>query len=185
MSNLAKNLRAYMTEHGYGEEAAAKAIGISQSTLNRLIKSNSSRPIKNPKRDTLEKIATALGLTLDGAVNEVSQPRVAEPAPRYQSQPAQPDLDRLGVALTAIDKALKDVVIQGRLGTLAEALQYAYAETYGMDDIHDRTQRLLFDRIVATRLRDWDERGREAETTGARTTEHRTPAATRPQARRR
>lgn len=97
-----------------------------------------------------------------------------------QSQRALLDIDRLGVALTAIDKALRDVEIQGRLGTLAEAVQWAYGRAFTLRDVADQAQRELFDELVAMHLGSWDGRTGVVETGAG---EDRTVAATRPQAR--
>lgn len=168
MSNVGKNVRWYMQEHDLREQAAAIRLGVSQSTVNRLINTSSSRPNRDPGQSTLQKIAKNMGVSVDALVNAdlsvkgFTGPRIAETQAAYQSHAMQPDLDRLGVALTAIDKALQDVVIQGKLGTLAEAVQWAYAETFGVEDLHDRAQRQLYDRLVSAHLRDWDGREREA-----------------------
>jgi hypothetical protein len=93
------------------------------------------------------------------------KPRGSMDAPPSQS--AGLEIDRLGVALTAIDKALDDRVIQGRLGTLAEVLQFAYQRALKMNDPSDPHQRELFDDVVREHLRGWDGRERVAGT-GAR-----------------
>lgn len=77
-----------------------------------------------------------------------------------QSQSVLLDLDRLGVALTAIDKALADVELQGKLGKLDDAIQFAYAEAFELENPKDKAQRNLLDKLVAERLRDWS--GRES-----------------------
>lgn len=165
MSWVGKNLRWYMREHNLREQAAAARLGVSQSTVNRLVNTNSSRPNRDPGQSTLQKIARSMGVTVDALVNTdlslnpFSATKVAEAQVGYGSQPVLPDLDRLGVALTAIDKALRDVEVQGRMGTLAEAVRFAYLETFGVEDIHDRAQLALYDRIVATHLRDWGSHG--------------------------
>lgn len=177
MSWVGKNLRWYMDTLGMTEPRAAATLGLSQSTINRLINQSSSRPNRDPSQSTIQKLARGMGVSADalmtqdlseiyadGAIfteypdgrGELSLP-AALPAP--QSQPVLPDLDRLGVALTAIDKALRDVEVQGRMGTLAEAVRFAYLETFSVEDIHDRAQLALYDRIVATHLRDWGSHG--------------------------
>ena len=75
------------------------------------------------------------------------------------SQPTGLDLERLGVALTAMEKALDDRVIQGHLGTLAEALLFAYLRSVKLNDPADPHQRELFDDVVREHLRGWDGRG--------------------------
>lgn len=93
-------------------------------------------------------------------VNPLATP-MAAPA---QSQPAQLDLARLGLALTAIDKALAHMELQGRLGLLAESLQFAYARAFKVSDPESAEQRELFDDLVAERLGGvFDERGRVVE----------------------
>lgn len=62
MSPLAAHLREYTRANGLGEVEAAKRIGISQPTLNRLINASSSRPIGNPSQATLQKVAACLKL---------------------------------------------------------------------------------------------------------------------------
>lgn len=69
-----------------------------------------------------------------------------------QSQAATLDTARLGIALAAIDNALRHVEIQGALGTLAEAVQYAYRQSFHIRDITDRAQLELFDELVSERL---------------------------------
>lgn len=84
--------------------------------------------------------------------------------PGIQSQNVQLDLDTLGVALTAIDKALRDVEIQGKLGTLAESVQWAYRRAATMlKDPSDPAQRHMFDEMVAMHLGSWDGRSGAAE----------------------
>lgn len=198
MDWVGKNLRWYMDTLRMTEPRAAATLGLSQATINRLINQSSSRPNRNPSQSTLQKLARGMGVSVDalmsqdlskiyadGAVfteypdgrGELSLP-AATLAP--QSQPVLPDLDRLGVALTAIDKALRDVEVQGRMGTLAEAVRFAYLETFGVEDIHDRAQLALYDRIVATHLRDWGSHGQtESRDVEAGTGQHSEAAATR------
>lgn len=155
MGNLAKNLRDYMQLHELGEEAAAKALGIHQSTLNRLINPGSSKPIRNPSQATLQKIADALEVTVDAVVRRdlsISAHSVDTTEMPIRSHPAKLDLARLGIALTAIDKALAGVEIQGKLGTLAEAIQFAYARAFSVSDVDNQAQRALFDELVAVKI---------------------------------
>lgn len=69
-----------------------------------------------------------------------------------QSQAATLDTARLGIALAAIDNALRHVEVQGKLGTLAEAVQYAYQRSFQIRDITDAAQLELFDELVSERL---------------------------------
>ena len=172
MDWVGKNLRWYMDALQMTEPRAAATLGLSQATINRLINQSSSRPNRNPSQSTLQKLARGMGVSVDalmsqdlskiyadGAIftehpdgrGELSLPA----APQSQSQPVLPDLDRLGIALTAIDKALRDMAIQGQLGTLAAAVQAAYIESFKVEDIHDRAQLALYDSIVAKDLREW------------------------------
>lgn len=199
MSWVGKNLRWYMDTLGMTEPRAAAALGLSQSTINRLINQSSSRPNRDPSQSTIQKLARGMGVSADalmtqdlskiyadGAIfteyqdgrGELSLPAAAA-AP--QSQPVLPDLDRLGVALTAIDKALRDMAIQGQLGTLAAAVQAAYIESFKVEDIHDRAQLALYDSIVAKDLREWRrEHGRaESRDAEAGAGQHREVAAPR------
>lgn len=191
MSWVGQNLRWYMDVLGMTEPRAAATLGLSQSTINRLVNQSSSRPNRDPSQSTLQKLARGMGVTADALMTqdlskiyadgalftqypdgrgELSLPKTA---PGGQSQPVLPDIDRLGVALTAIDKALRDVEIQGKLGTLAAAVQVAYLETFSVEDIHDRAQLALYDRIVAAHLRDWERHGQaESRDAEAGTSQH-------------
>lgn len=122
-------------------------IGISASMFSQL-----QSPSYKIGDDMARKIEAELGLETGWMDN---------PAEGSQSQPAQLDIDRLGVALTAIDKALRDMEVQGSLGTLSDAVQFAYGETFELGDIRNSAQLALFDRIVATHLRGWNGQERE------------------------
>lgn len=98
------------------------------------------------------------------------------------SQSALLDLDRLGVALTAMDRALADVELQGKLGTLRHVLQFAYAEAFELQNPNDKAQRNLLDKLVAERLRDWSGREEEAGSVTAGATTGRAAAPTRKKA---
>lgn len=93
---------------------------------------------------------------------------MGEPARRIDvdappSQPARLDPARLGLALTSFDKALRDMEIQGQLGTLVEPLMYAYEKAFRVRDPNSDDDRALFDDLVAVHLRGWiDDRGRVA-----------------------
>lgn len=196
MSWVGQNLRWYMDTLGMTEPRAAAALGLSQSTINRLVNQSSSRPNRDPSQSTLQKLARGMGVTADALMTqdlskiyadgalftqhpdgrgELSLPAAAT-AP--QSQPVLPDLDRLGIALTSIDKALRDMAIQGQLGTLAAAVQAAYIESFKVEDIHDRAQLALYDSIVAKDLREWRREHGQAESgnAGASAGQHREAA---------
>jgi hypothetical protein len=95
-------------------------------------------------------------------------PSLVSPTPLRESQDEQLDLDRLGIALTAMDKALADVPIQGRLGKLAKVLLPIYEQTAHVSDPDDPGQRALFDAFVREKLRGWDDGAGAGVGTGTR-----------------
>lgn len=108
-------------------------------------------------------------------------PSLVGPTPLRESQPEQLDVDRLGIALTAMDKALADVPIQGRLGKLAAVLLPIYEEAAHISEPDDPSQRALFDAFVREKLRGWD----DGEGLGTREGADRTASAAGTKARRR
>lgn len=98
-----------------------------------------------------------------------------------ESQPAGLDVHRLGIALTAMDKALADVHIQGKLGKLAAVLRPIYEQASQVADPDDPHQRALFDAFVREKLRGWD----DGEGVGAGAGSDRAAAAKAPSNRRR
>lgn len=101
MDYLAKNLRDFMAAKGIKEEAAGEAIGVAQSTINRIINPGSSRKIRNPSHQTLQKIALALGSTTHDIVNTDLSRSVAP------SQVGGLGEEKLAVALVAVDRAIR------------------------------------------------------------------------------
>ena len=65
MSNVGKNVRWFMREHDLREQAAAARLGVSQSTVNRLVNTNSSRPNRDPGQSTLQKIERSISVTAE------------------------------------------------------------------------------------------------------------------------
>jgi len=65
-SNLyLKNLKKFRTEKGWSQEKLAREAGISYQTLIKIERGN----IKNPKIETLVKLAKALGLSVENIIN--------------------------------------------------------------------------------------------------------------------
>ena len=59
-----KNLKKYRTKKGWSQERLAREAGISYNTLIKIERGG----IKNPKIETIIKLAKALGITLDDLV---------------------------------------------------------------------------------------------------------------------
>lgn len=117
--------------------------------------------IEQPAPDSLIPWAHHFGVRLEWIVT--GKPPKEAPAVA-QSQPVGLDLDRIGLALTAIDKALSDMVIQGVLGTLAEPLEFAYRRALRIEDHTSPKEREKLDSEVRKSLRGWvDGRGRTFE----------------------
>ena len=181
MSHVSGNVRWFMRHRSLKEQAAANVFGVSQPTVNRLVNASSSRPLRDPSHSTLEKIAKGMGVSVDALVNVdfEAEGLVGVSRPAALSQSSQLDLGRLGIALTSIDKALAGVEIQGKLGLLAEAIQFAYARAFAVRNPDDPSQRELFDELVASHLGGWNGRTGAVETSEV---EHRKATSSRAKA---
>lgn len=107
MSYVGKNVRWYMRQHDLTEIPAANALGVSQSTINRIVNPGSSRPNRDPNSSTLGKIAQAMGTTVDALVNVDFETHGLQPAMQSQSQPVKLDRGTLAVALVAVERAIR------------------------------------------------------------------------------
>lgn len=142
-----------MRDHGLKEDAAARAIGINQATLNRIINPDSSRKIRNPKLETLSKIAAALGATTHDVVHRDLS---ASPA-AGSSQPGGLDHRKLAIALVAVEKAIRAIGLdpQNSWGRLAKLVIWAMDlqdETYP-DGVVTKADQRGFDALVELELR--------------------------------
>ena len=63
---LADNIRRYRIEKGFSQEQLAQKAGVTYSTLTKLEMGVN----KNPTVGTLQKVATALGVTLDDLMKQ-------------------------------------------------------------------------------------------------------------------
>lgn len=144
------------------QEQLALACGWGQSRIANY--ESKSAEAREPKASEIQMMAKALNCTVGELFGESSAP----------SHDLQLDTHRLGVALTSIDKALADRRIQGKLGTLADAVQFAYGRAFRIDDPNSKSQLALFDDLVAQHLGRWD--GREGDVEASEG-EHREAAA--------
>ena len=175
---LAKNLAFLLgAADRVSQEAIAKGAGTTQPTISKW----AALGTRKPEFRSMALLAKHLGVSLD----DLAWRDLERDGPSRPSHPAKLDLRRLGVALTAIDKALSDVEIQGKLGKLDDAVQFGYAEAFELTDPDDPAARKWLDKLVAERLRDWGEREREAGNTSQGEIEDRRPAAARKTTRRR
>lgn len=164
--DFAANLKRLRQERKLSQEQLALKCGWSGQS--RIANYESTSPnAREPKASDVWRLAQALECSVDELFGA---------PPAQASHPATLDLDRLGVALTAMDKALADQSIQGKLGTLAYAVGYAYDKAFQLlKDPNSKSERDLFDEIVAQNLRGWS--GRSGDTEEG-TREHREAAAT-------
>lgn len=124
MTYLESNLRYYMRLRGLKQQETGKAIGIDQSTVNRIVKPDASKKILNPSQRTLQKIADALQCTTDDLLH-----RDLEKDGRTKlSQDSGLDVRKLAVAMVSVEKAITNLGLRpdGLWGTLAEIVSYAY-----------------------------------------------------------
>jgi DNA-binding XRE family transcriptional regulator len=155
MKYLAKNTLFLRGQSGLGQTQFGELLGIHQTSVGRMEKGAVKSSIESVVR-----LAKHAGVTVDDLLNR----DLATEGMTTPSQPAQLDLVRMGLALTSFDKALKDMEIQGQLGTLVEPLLYAYSKAFKVKDPDSREDRELYDELVESHLRGWKSgRGRVVE----------------------
>ncbi len=149
MSYLAKNLVYFLgpEEKSATQAACAQAIGLGQSAISKI----KSGKTKESGYLTVMKLADYFNVSMDDLVRR----DIAQVGVSPKSQPGKLDPVRMGLALTSFDKSLKDMEIQGRLGTLVEPLQFAYSKAFLVRDPDSQEDRQLFDELVKSHLRGW------------------------------
>jgi len=149
---LTKNLAFLLRGDKQAQAAIAERIGVSQGTISKWSKLHEKGSSSEPEFRNMAILANKLGVPLeDLAYRDIER----EGLSRSPSQPATLDISRIGLALTSVDKALRDMEIQGRLGTLAEPLQFAYSKAFGVVDPGSKAERERYDELVEANLRGW------------------------------
>jgi DNA-binding XRE family transcriptional regulator len=155
MKYLAKNSLFLRQRADLGQVQFGQLLGIHQTSVGRMEKGQVKSTIESVVR-----LAQYAGVTVDDLLNR----DLAVEGAAQASQPAQLDQVRMGLALTSFDKALKDMEIQGQLGTLVEPLLYAYSKAFKVKDPDSREELEHYDELVESHLRGWKSgRGRAVE----------------------
>lgn len=113
---LKKNL-AYLSAR-QGQTAIGKTVNSSQSKISRI----TTGVTKKVDWRIVKELSTQFGVTMD----DLTGRDLEMEGPSASSQDSGLDLDMLGTALTGVEKSIKDKVISGQLGTLAQSVAFAY-----------------------------------------------------------
>lgn len=145
---LTKNL-AFLLKDYEGQAELASYLEVSQPTISKWASLYRKGSDSEPEFRKMAKLAKHFGVSVDDLAN-----RDLEAAgPSRSSQSAKLDLDRLGHALTSIDKALANRKIRGSMGKLSNTLSFAYQMTEAFPSLmQDERQREAYDLLVRNNL---------------------------------
>jgi len=119
MDYLKKNVMYFALRSGLETQSAiGDAAGLSQSQISRVLSGTTGKVDWKVVRT----LARRFGVSMD----DLTSRDIELEGKSGVSQEPGLDLDKLGHALTGIEKALKDDVISGKWGQLAGSVAYAY-----------------------------------------------------------
>lgn len=139
MNFLSRNLRHLMGDMSQVDLAAAT--GVNQTTISRILKPEGKAGIRDPGMATFKPIAEYFGVSLDDFLTRDIAQHGRSPA----SQDSGIDKDKLGTALTAVEKALMERGVSGQMGKVAPAVIWAYDKLGRIPQAMNEDQRELFD----------------------------------------
>ena len=145
MKYLPKNAAHFRALRGLNQTQYGILLGTSQSSISRMENGSNKTEI-----DTVFALSKAEGHTIDALLSkDLTIPGAAS----SQSQSAQLDTDKLGHALTSIDKALANRKIRGRMGKMRKTLAFAYKMTDAFPNLAtDDAQKEAYDLLVKSNL---------------------------------